>query len=180
MRTISDRIATAIARFYNVNPNKVEVFYDEKAGKWVSRYGLVTIVSEKGLSTVFVIARCKEMAGYSRVRTDINSTSVNMLTRTLNDASKRAKESSSLASALIQAGLDVYGDTRGCSGEVKIFHRIPFFLEISIRPGRNPGEWELVDDANTLSGLRMSLFNEVAKTLESLGIPQSSDKEEQS
>lgn len=178
MRTISERISATISRFYNVSPNKVEVFYDEDTGKWVSRYGLVTIVSERGLSTVFVIARCKEMAGYSRVRTDINSTSVHMLTRTLIDASKRAKESLRLASALIKAGLDVHGDPTGCSGEVKVFHRIPFFLEIAIRPGRNPGEWELVDDTNTLSGLRMSLFNEVAKTLDSLGIPRSSDGKE--
>ena len=57
MRTISDRITTVIARFYNVSPNRVEVFYDEDTGKWVSRYDLVTIVSERGLSTVFVIAR---------------------------------------------------------------------------------------------------------------------------
>lgn len=180
MRTISDRITTAISRFYSVSPDEVEVFYDEDTGKWVSRYGLVTIVSERGLSTVFVIARCKEMAGYSRVRTDINSTSVHMLTRTLIDASKRAKESSRLASALIQAGLDVHGDPTGCSGEVKIFYRIPFFLEITIRPGKNLGEWELVDDANTLSGLKMTLFNEVTKALDSLGIPRSSDEEEQS
>ena len=178
MKTISERIAAAISHFYNVSPNKVEVFYDEDTGKWVSRYGLVTIVSERGLSTIFVIARCKEMAGYSRVRAEINSTSVRMLTRTLTDASKRAKESSRLASALIQAGLDVHGDPTGCSGEVKIFHRIPFFLEITIRPGKNLGEWEFVDDESALSGLRMSIFNEVAKTLDSLGIPRSSDNKE--
>ena len=142
MRTISDRITTAISRFYSVSPDEVEVFYDEDTG--------------------------------------INSTSVHMLTRTLIDASKRAKESSRLASALIQAGLDVHGDPTGCSGEVKIFYRIPFFLEITIRPGKNLGEWELVDDANTLSGLKMTLFNEVTKALDSLGIPRSSDEEEQS
>ena len=178
MRTISDRITTVIARFYNVSPNRVEVFYDEDTGKWVSRYDLVTIVSERGFSTISVRARCKKMPGSSWVRTYINSTSVKMLTRAIVDASKRAKESSRLASMLIQAGLDVRGDPEGLSGELKIFHRIPFFLEITIRPGKNLGEWELVDDENTLSGFRMTLFNEVAKTLESMGIPRSSDNKE--
>lgn len=180
MRTISNRITTAIARFYNVSPDEVEAFPGEKVGMWVSRYGLVTIVSERGFSTISVRARCKKMHGSSWVRTYINSTSVYMLTRTLADASKRAKESSRLASTLIQAGLDVRGDPAGLSGEVKIFHRNPFFFEITIRPGKNLGEWELVDDENTLSGFRMTLFNEVANTLDSLGIPRSSDEEEQS
>lgn len=178
MRTISERISATIARFYNVSPNRVEVFYDEDTGKWVSRYGLVTIVSERGLSTVFVIARCKEMAGYSRVRADINSTSVHMLTRTLTEASKRAKRGAHLASMLIQSGFDVYGESWGVSGEARVFRRTPLFSEITIRPGKNLGEWELVDDENTISGFRMTLFNEVAKTLESMGIPRSSDNKE--
>ena len=178
MRTISDRITTVIARFYNVSPNRVEVFYDEDTGKWVSRYDLVTIVSERGLSTVFVIARCKEMAGYSRVRTDINSTSVHMLTRTLTEASKRAKRGAHLASMLIQSGFDVYGESGGVSGEVRVSHRIPLSLEITVRPGKHLGEWELADDPATLSWERLVLLDDVTKALDSLGIPRSSDKEE--
>lgn len=177
MRTISDRITTVIARFYNVSPNRVEVFYDEDTGKWVSRYDLVTIVSERGLSTVFVIAQCKEMAGYSRVRTDINSTSVHMLTRTLTEASKRAKRGAHLASMLIQSGFDVYGESGGVSGEVRVSRRTPLFSEITIRPGKHLSHWELADDVNPLSWEKLPLLGDVVRAMDSLGVPRSFGEE---
>ena len=180
MRTIAERVATAISRFYNVSPDEVEVFFEEEIGKWVSRYGHVAIASEKGLSTVVVKKGCREMVGFSRVRVEINSTSVHMLTRTMTDASKRAEEGARLASLLIQAGFDVHGEFRGRSGEVSVSHRIPFSLEITIRPGKHQGEWELANDPATLSWERLALLDDVTKALDSLGIPRSSEEEEQS
>ena len=180
MKTISERIAAAISRFYNVSPDEVEVFLDEEIGKWISRYGHVAVASEKGLSTVVVEDGCREMIGSSRVRTDINSTSIHMLTRTIVDASKRAKEGARLASLLIQAGFDVHGEFRGRAGEVRVSHCIPLSLEIAVRPGKRLGEWELADDPATLSWERLALLDDVTKALDSLGIPRSSDEEEQS
>lgn len=177
MRTIAERVSAAISSFCSVNPNEVETFYDEEIGKWVSGYGLVTILSERGLSTVFVIARCKEMAGYSRVRTDINSTSVHMLTRTLTEASKRAKRGAHLASMLIQSGFDVYGESGGVSGEVRVSRRTPLFSEITIRPGKHLSHWELADDVNPLSWEKLPLLGDVVRAMDSLGVPRSFGEE---
>lgn len=178
MRSISERISAVISQFYNISPDEVEVFHDAEIGKWISRYGHVAIASEKGLSTIVVEDGCREMIGSSRVRTDINSTSVHMLTRTLIEASKRAKEGARLASLLIQAGFDVHGEFRGRAGEVSVSHRIPLSLEITLRPGNRLGEWELANDPATLSGERMALLDDVAKALESMGIPRSSGEED--
>lgn len=181
MRTITERVSVAISRFYNVNPNEVESFYNEKIRKWVSGYGLVTILSEKGLSTVFVRGRCKNMAGSSWVRTDINSTSVKMLTRALAESSKRAKESVLLASKLIKAGFDVRGDFTGRSGEIIVSPGNHFsHTVITIRPGKHLKGWDLVEDEGTLSGVGRAILNEVTKALDSLGIPRYSGGEEQS
>lgn len=177
MRTIAERVSAAISSFCSVNPNEVETFYDEEIGKWVSGYGLVTILSERGLSTVFVRARCKEMAGYSRVRTDINSTSVHMLTRTLTEASKRAKRGAHLASMLIQSGFDVYGESGGVSGEVRVSRRTPLFSEITIRPGKHLSHWELADDVNPLSWEKLPLLGDVVRAMDSLGVPRSFGEE---
>lgn len=177
MKTISERIAAAISRFYNISPGEVEVFHDVEIGKWISRYGRVAVASEKGLSTVVVEDGCREMIGSSRVRTDINSTSINMLTRTIVDASKRAKEGARLASLLVQAGFDVYGESGGVSGEVRVSRRTPLFSEITIRPGKHLSHWELADDVNPLSWEKLPLLGDVVRAMDSLGVPRSFGEE---